>query len=401
MRNAGNCATPRINDSRSFQLRTDLRDIRKLLAFLLIAACCFQNLVLIDFGAFALKPYHLLGLFSFAYTIWDKKTNWTVPCRLFASGVAIVLAVSVIGYMRFGFNSVAFNYIFLVIICFTLYNLGLNFSSKDWERLLQSVAVFLMGSIFIKLLFNLDAIALYIAEPWMGHPLFPTFFGGGVNLEASWMALFIPFFGWNPAGFAYIGSAFLLSFVYTSRAGLVLAVMGFSYVFLAKYNGKPFRVKLFVLSIGLSAVFVILVMRGNSLIERFLSIGSDPGSKGRLNIWHYALLAFEDAPLFGAGAGNAIKHINILVSTSGILEDNVHMYPMQVLLDFGLVGFVVFAGFVISFFKQCYQDKLSSPFEAWLLFYLVASFIQFRGAEVLLGVCLAGYFHWKSARAVE
>ena len=367
-------------------------NIQKFLTLILIVSCCFQNLIIIDFGSFALKPFHALGLFSLFYTIWNKKAKWSIPSKLFVFGVLTILGVSLIDYMRFGFNSVAFNYCFMLIICCTLYNLGSEYSLEDWECILRLAASFVMFAIYIKLLMNLDAIALFRSQPWMGHPVLSTFFGGGVNLEASWMALFIPFFGWNIIGCMYIVSALFISFIYASRAGLMLAVFGAAYVFLAKYKGKPLKIKLFILFSILVIGFAILVLQGNTLIERFLSIGTDPGSEGRLNMWQYAMLAFKDTPLFGCGAGNATRHINFLAPSSGILEDNVHMYPMQVLLDFGLVGVTVFASYIISFCLQCYKNKLSSPFEAWLLFYLIASFVQFRGADVLLGVCLAGYF---------
>lgn len=396
-----------IHDKKSweFSRRLDLWgsrwNFKKLITFVLIVSCCFQNLILVDFGSFALKPFHLLGLFALLYTVWEKKVNWTVPSSLFVFGVVAALGISLIGYMRFGVNSVVFNYSFMLVICCTFYNLGSDYSLKDWECLFRLAASFVMCAIFIKLLLNLDAIALFRSQPWMGHPVLPTFFGGGVNLEASWMALFIPFFGWNLTGLLYIILALLLSFIYASRAGLMLAVLGVAYVFLGKYKGAPMKTKLMVLTGILVAGFVVLVLQGNALIERFLSIGTDPGSEGRFNMWRYAALAFKDAPMFGCGAGNATRHIDMLMPSAGILEDNVHMYPMQVLLDFGSVGAVIFAFFVISFIKRCYKNRLRSPFEAWLLFYLIASFVQFRGADVLLGVCLAGYFLRYGSREVE
>ena len=60
----------------------------------------------------------------------------------------------------------------------------------------------------------------------------------------------------------------------------------------------------------------------------------DPGTKG---IWAASLQVFQDAPFFGHGAGNAMDAVRDL-SGYPYREDNVHNYPLQVLLDFASLG---------------------------------------------------------------
>ena len=108
-------------------------------------------------------------------------------------------------------------------------------------------------------------------------------------------------------------------------------------------------------------------------------------------MWQYAMVTFFDAPLLGNGAGNAINHMSAVADVA-FSEDNVHLYCLQVLLDFGLVGFLVFFAMVVSFIKHCASTKIASPFSAYLLIYLVASFVQFSGGDVLVGFALGGLF---------
>lgn len=365
---------------------------QKVIACVAIIACCFQDQAVYDFGSFALKPFHLVALGVLLFTMLSRKSGWSIPCRMFFAAIMVVLAISMLDYVKFGFNSCFLNYLFMLMICCGFYNLCFDFQLKDWLDAIQVAACVVMVAIAIKLVFNFDLLKSYLDNPWGGHPLIPTFFGGGVNLEASWMALFMPFFEWDRRGKIYIVSSFVLSFAYTSRAGLLLCLLGLIYVYVIKGNPKTISIKFFLLAFLLLSVFLILLFQQNVLIERLLSVGSDRGSEGRLNMWQYALPTFLDSPIFGCGAGNATNHIRGLYSLTGITEDNVHMYVLQVALDFGVSGLIIYFGLVSSFVFRCWNDRISSPFEAWLLFYLLASFIQFRGADVLLGICLAGYF---------
>lgn len=365
---------------------------RKVLASFAVIVCCFQDQTIYNFGSFALKPFHLICLGLLLFSMVQRKSEWTIPSKMFTAAVLFILAISMMDYVKYGFNSCFLNYLFMLMICCGFYNLGFNFRLNDWIDVIQLSAFVVMAAIIVKLILNVNLLKAYFDNPWAGHPLIPTFFGGGVNLEASWMALFIPFFSWDKRGKAYIALSFIISFAYTSRAGLLICLMGLLYVYVIKGDSKGISIKLLLFILVLFSIFVVLFVQQNVLIERLLSAGSDRGSEGRLNMWQYALPTFLDSPLFGCGAGNATNHIRELFSMTGITEDNVHMYVLQVILDFGVSGLLIYLGLVISFLFKCSSDRVSSPFEAWLLFYFLASFIQFRGADVLLGICLAGYF---------
>ena len=93
--------------------------------------------------------------------------------------------------------------------------------------------------------------------------------------------------------------------------------------------------------------------------------------------------------LLGYGAGNAMDAVRA-VTGYPYREDNVHNYPLQVLMDFGLVGFAVFAVVTLRFLWRGARARFYSPYAAFVLLYLIGGLIQFRGGELLVGFALAG-----------
>lgn len=358
---------------------------------IILILTCFQDIRIIDFETFALKPFHLAVLMALVYSMASRKREWELPGKLFLCGLLAILAISLIDYMRYGFRSEFLNYIFMYLMCAALYNVGKGFTIAEWKRAVQIAAFFVMAAIYVKLAVNIGVIIEYFRHTWGNHPIIPTFLGGGVNLEASWMALFIVFFDKNFKGYVYAGMAFALSMAYASRAGMIICVLAVMYLLVIQ--GADRRVAMKFAGFVAVAVFVFAVLAANDnvLVNRFLETGKETGSVARLTMWSYANLAFEASPIFGCGAGNATTVMSELSGTT-ILESNVHLYALQVLLDFGLVGFFVFVAMVVSFLRNCWKTRLLCPFSAWILIYLIASFIQFRGGDVLLGVALAGYF---------
>jgi O-antigen ligase len=118
------------------------------------------------------------------------------------------------------------------------------------------------------------------------------------------------------------------------------------------------------------------------LIERFLQIGNESGSLGRLKMWQYIYDAFATSPFFGYGAGNAIVAIEN-VSNYDFWEDNVHNYYAQTLLDFGIVGFLIFLSVMCFVFIKELKRRFSNFLGGYILIFGIASLVQFRGAEAI------------------
>lgn len=361
------------------------------LAFLFLLALCFQDSSPIGIETGALKPYHVVMFVVLIYSLLTLKMKWALPGRWFFIGLLTLLIISFLDYLTYGLNAASWHYVFMYMIATCFYNLGCDFTVAQWKRVAQAVAFAMMGLVFLKLVFYHDRIIYFLANQYMGHPWVPTFFLGGVNIESSWLAMFCVFFDSDRRGKAYFLAAIALSMIYASRASLIICVLAFVYIFVLKNGKRGVSLRMFLAVAFIVCAFIVLAANGNIVIERLLEAGQDDGSLGRLRMWDYALPTFLDAPLFGAGAGNAINHVSLI---SGLIyaEDNVHMYFLQVLLDFGIVGFFIFIAMVCFFLKRCFLDKLASPFEAFILIFLIVSFIQFGGGDVLVGFALGGLF---------
>lgn len=361
------------------------------LAFLFLLALCFQDFSSIGIETGAVKPYHLVMFVVLIYSLFTLKMKWMLPGKWFFIGLLALLIISFFDYLAYGFNAASWHYVFMYMIATCFYNLGHDFTVVQWKRVAQTVAIVMMGLVFLKLVFYYDRIIYFLANQYMGHPWLPTFFLGGVNIESSWLAMFCVFFDSDRRGKAYFLSAITLSMIYASRASLIICVLAFVYIFVLKNGMRGVSLRMFLAVACIVCAFIVLAANGNIVIERLLEAGQDDGSLGRLRMWDFAIPTFLDAPLFGAGAGNAINHVSLI---SGLIyaEDNVHMYFLQVLLDFGITGFLIFIAMVCYFLNRCFLDKLVSPFEAFILIFLIVSFIQFGGGDVLVGFALGGLF---------
>ena len=366
------------------------RDTRPILLGVLLVLLCLQNIVVAGLGGLDIKLFQVFGLVILVVSLGNRGSMWRLPSMGLCAIGLFVLGISFLNSFRFGFNAVLLNYAFFFVLLFAVYNLSFGFAIAQWERLIQVAALFVLGLVYVKMFLNSGAIMNFLMNPWAGHPDIETFFGGGVNLEATWLAMFGVFFRKDVRGVVYLSGSMLLSIVYASRAGALLSVLSIIYVFAIRPRNRGLAIKLLGVGAVILIALLLLSAADNPIIERFLSIGEDRGSQGRLNMWQFVLSAFERSPLLGCGAGNAIVHIEE-ISGMAFSEGNLHNYYFQTLLDFGLVGFSLFMIAVFVFLRGAWINRLSNPFEAFILCYLVVAFIQFRGAEPILAFMVAGY----------
>ena len=179
----------------------------------------------------------------------------------------------------------------------------------------------------------------------------------------------------------------------------MLAVGAIVYVLLVKDGGRPGlrRVAVVAILAAAAALYIVAGPRAASVhaatespaVEEETVSDAPQGIPGRRGIWMGSIEAFYDAPVLGYGAGNAMDAVRA-VTGYPYHEDNVHNYPLQVLLDFGLVGLAVFAVVVVRFLVLGVRARFRSPFAAFVALYLVGGMIQFKGGELLVGFALAG-----------
>lgn len=314
--------------------------------------------------------------------------------------LAVFAAITLVDTPTHGFGSTILKYVFQYLVLVVALNLMVLVGGEKSERLVMAGAWIVLAIVLVNAVAHAGAFLEYYDHPWDGHPNYATIFSGGVNLEATWPAMLGVFCRNNRSGWTYLGITYVFGALTQSRAGLMLAVGAIVYVLLIKDAGRPAlrRVLVVCAVAALAVVYTFYGPRAASvraaaespvLEEETLDPDAPQGIPGRRGIWMGSVEAFYDAPVLGYGAGNAMDAVRA-VTGYPYHEDNVHNYPLQVLLDFGLVGLAVFAVVAVRFLVLGARAHFRSPFVAFVVLYLVGGMIQFKGGELLVGFALAG-----------
>lgn len=264
---------------------------------------------------------------------------------------------------------------------------------EQWECVFRRVAFVLLLLIVVNLALQHEEFFIYFGNLSQGHPIVSTLFEGGVNIEATWLGVFGVFFHRNKEGVLYLVSCLLLSALYSSRAGLIACILAALYVFLikdARHVGRNILVAACSAAGLLLLLLAIASVMNVAVLDRLFSIGSEPGSLGRLGMWAYASDALFDIPFFGVGSGNAVDEL-MHVSENYFGEDNVHNVYLQVLLDFGPVALCFLLALLALFLRSAVKGRFQNPFAAFVSIYFILAFIQFSGPEPLLALALGAF----------
>jgi len=362
-------------------------------AIILFGLLNVQSLKVLILGDSAVKVFHIFAVLGFPILLVRPQIVFTripVPVFLFSS---VVIGVSILAPFLLQIFRVDLNLSGVLInpllanYTFAFYLMSLGMAISDSQRRLLQVRSSLMWVswlilllVYAKILFFLNRIGDYLANPY-AHPQLFWFYGGGPNLEATWMVMNGALLRGSRSFWAYWLFSFILAVIYASRVAIVLAMVLVMIELVT--SGRRY---LFPIATGLPLVllltFVVTNMFNPFAIERFLLVGKDVGSVTRLEMWLGSPAAVAAWPL-GYGAGNAIAAVE---EQSGMefSENNVHNYFLQVLLDFGLFGFV--AWLYVAYYILLHFRGLRSPdpFGTYMILYLVGGLVQFRGAEPLL-----------------
>ena len=243
----------------------------------------------------------------------------------------------------------------------------------------------------------------YFARPF-AHPDVPSLAGGGLNLEATWLAL---------ASFFMIGTTLFVpmtllaaatSALYASRVGVVIAVMaacaavararGMGWIKSSSNTASTNRTRVYVrriaalVFVGTSIGAVTAVVRvarqygdATYVAQRFSAIGEDPGSLGRLVLWRGGLRVFEEHPL-GVGAGNAVPTLRRVLGVD-VAEDNLHNIYLQQAVENGIPGVAALLLLAATIARRVVRSRFSDQLLLFCAAYLVAGLIQFSGVDAI------------------
>jgi len=283
--------------------------------------------------------------------------------------------------------------------------IGASIGRVVGERLILRAArvagvVFLIA-VTLKNAQYVPAFISYLARP-LGHPEVPSLAGGGLNLEASWLAL---------ASFFLIGTALFVPFalaaaatsaLYATRAGLVIVGLAICAALAHAWatrkdvaeSGRPrARTSLRRIATLILACLAVGGMRmaihtadeyGDTtyVAQRFSAIGDEPGSLGRMTLWRGGLRVFAENPL-GVGAGNAVPMLRRVLGVA-VPEDNLHNIYLQHAVETGLPGLAALLVFAIVAALRVVRSRFRDQLLLFVAAYLVAGVIQFTGVDVIL-----------------
>jgi O-antigen ligase len=245
---------------------------------------------------------------------------------------------------------------------------------QGWNDLRRILRVFVLGVVVentVAVGAFLIAYFFHVADPFAryglrlsGTMLDPNAYGGLLAAAlvicegASWGSA--PLFrGWL-LWFSRLTLSLGILFTFSRSAWLAVC---WGFLLLGCFR---LRVALRFVSAALVAVPGILLIMGRKFLPTFEEMASRPQQvQGRFDLIRDAFAAFRQHPLFGGGIGSF-----------RLSEGEVsHNSAMWFLADFGVIGFVVFVGFIVWFFSK-----------GWFAF----RFAPEREQPVILGL-LAGH----------
>ena len=416
------------------------KNVRMVLLAILLLAACIQNIELFHVVA-GFKLVHLAGVLLFPL-ILILRPNRPLGIKWWAV-VGILTVHTAVTYFFFGLNSWLLNGIFCVYIVWCVWKLSSDLDKDDWLRVFRITAVVMLLCVTANILFQFDKIWEFMIAPGFHHPVYETVFGGGPNLDASWIGLFCFVMAgtvwWRP----YYVASVIISLLTNSRAGLLANGAFVVWLFVhwawtAWKEKKVFHVhydrKKSVLSIVLAVCIVgayglaqAAALHGgvfvtepdasfsqsagetsdkgaatsllDNLTDRMTAVGDEPGSEGRLNMWQHIPTVLTQNPL-GYGLGNGIEAVRSC-DPENIPDGNLHNIYFQALLDFGVPGAICLLAAVFLFIKKELPTLAAWPVAAFILCYLCLGAIQYRMLEVPAWIAITAYVSANSTQKTK
>lgn len=349
--------------------------------------CCMQCLSIQRIGDVQLKVCHIYSII-FIPVIFSQKTI-RIPNKIVTSFIFFIFIHAFLGVIYNPLSGMLIKYAFCFYILLIIYNICYDFTEEDFLYIIRCIAVIMMVIVLYNMYINRTAILRFLIHPSGGHPKFAPIFGGGVNLEATWIGLMGAAFKKREQIIAYNTVAVVISALYASRAGLIVNFICIMWFLLNNMSRKSIA-KFIGLVIVVLLAFVIIYNVGyfDYVFERFGKITDENTSFGRLRMWQYVFKLILLYPL-GVGAGNAISALEEL-SGRVFGEGGLHNVYFQMFVDLGWIGGIAY---LLIIFKFMFENlkKIKKPFVLMLMIYILISVFQFIGAEVIIYFILGSY----------
>ena len=327
-------------------------------------------------------------------------SRWQLPPKGLLFFVVYAVVISMVAALQWGVNSLLLNYVIGFVVILTLFcTLGREYSEELWLVAYGRAAIFLLIISYISILLQIDEVKYFFQNTsWMVHPAIYTFTGGGVNIDATWLAILGIALIKTKGKWFYWGLSIFYAAVVASRVGILTNLLCMV-VYLANDTDrvKGMLKKSVPIVLGIFALSLIFASGSfEFVLERFSQIGDESGSIGRLMMWRNIPTLIKTYP-FGVGVGNVMDALQT-VANMRYEESNIHCIPLQWLCELGLPGVCFYVWFVVWFLKRENKKVFTKPFSAMLLAYIIVSLIQFRGGEAMLFCMMGTYFSVENQR---
>jgi len=350
---------------------------------------CFSKYDIVEIQGLNLYFYHIVIFVLFAMFLLNLKyrKKISVPNKYITIFVVWSLVITIISFTRFGINGLIVNYIVNYLFVIFLLNMKDEIGPYDYIKIIKSVFWIVLVLVYIKLLFNIEYVVDLLNGVIYRLNMMPTFFAGGINIEASWIALFGVFLISEKKGIIYWGLSLILAVVYLSRVAIIINILVLLWWIIINKKYK----QIFMGLIIFIAISIVLSRFGfiDMMMNRFYSIGNEPGSEGRIAMWEYVPEVVSEN-LIGYGCGNAIK---IIEEKAGMeyTEQAIHNIYLQVLVDQGFFGLILYVGMITFLVVKEIKNKFQNPFAMFLIIFFIQGALQMSGAEQALAFVVGIY----------
>jgi O-antigen ligase len=324
-----------------------------------------------------LRPHHvaqiMLGISLYHYKALGYVSRGFLA--FFLMGTSFSLAA----YSVYGFNQqiVTFVYCYLIAI-----NSSGLLKVVGYGRALYLARVVFFSVVALVLLKNVFYVGEIISAAQSGsRVLIPGLVAGGVNPEATAIALGCFLFIGSRYFTGYFFVSVALCLVYSSRGALLLCGL----VILISIILNPTRSRIFILLLTIVSVVSVVYWapQGSSIqlfigkiSDRFSDFGDDPGSQGRYLLWANVPEMLKVNP-FGYGIMNAVPISEVF---TGYKQPVIHMHNIfiQCVMDLGIPGLILYLYLVFSIFGGLVRLRDRNLFNAILVGYFFAGLVRFR-----------------------
>ncbi len=185
------------------------------------------------------------------------------------------------------------------------------------------------------------------------------------NVYGEYLLLVIPII----AGLFWTEKGFLKKTLLLGAAGITMLALILTFS-RGCYLGIILAIGLLAISIdrrfiilGIGMLFLLPFILPDSIINRFLSIGNmgDSSTSYRVSIWMGTIAMLKDYWLSGIGLGfTSFNTIYPIYSYNNISAPHSHNLYLQLLVEYGIIGFIVFVGVVYNFYKETIISTLKN-----------------------------------------